>query len=313
MNLEQAKLAQQLNASGVHSSQIATKLSERFGATISVSEAKHLITAGWAILLQQRVGVKEDGRPWGKTMARVFEMLAEAERSQEPPTLRDGSGEFAAVDVPQEWEIKDGLIVNAPAGFETSLEPDKHRNQLIEPELIVIHYAVTHSLEATSAVLRANDYVSAHVSVDGFKEGRRSRFRVAQHIPFNRRAGHAGPTAVYRGREGVNGFSIGIEIANPGPLLRQPDGTLETVYGKTWTEKPGHEGPHHINRSPSNWTHWAAYTEEEYAILGSLCVALKKAYPSIRDVVGHDEIRRDKFDPGPAFAMKWLRELVVNA
>lgn len=211
------------------------------------------------------------------------------------------------------WTIKDGWFVSFPDGFEFRYEPDKHRNTPILPELIVIHYAVTDSLEATSAVLRANDYVSAHLSIDGFQDGKRSRFGVIQHVPFDRRAGHAGRDALYNGRDDVNGFAIGIEIANPGPLLKRPDGQLETTYGRIWHERPVYEGPHQKNRAPSNWTHWAQYTAEEYAILATICHVLVETYPTITDIVGHDDIRTTKFDPGPAFDLAWLRGFVFSS
>ncbi len=82
MNLEQARKAQQLNAAGVSSQRIAGKL----GTT--VTEAKELITAGWVLLLQKRLGVPEDGRPWSVTMGKVFDLIDAAEC---PPTLPDGS------------------------------------------------------------------------------------------------------------------------------------------------------------------------------------------------------------------------------
>jgi N-acetylmuramoyl-L-alanine amidase len=186
-------------------------------------------------------------------------------------------------------------------------DPDRVTGARITPELIVIHYAVTDSLEDTGRALKASDYVSAHLSVDGFSEGNRSVHRVRQHVNFGHRAGHAGPTALYHGRPGVNGFSIGIEIANPGPLLER-EGKLFTTYGKEWKE-PAILGTHPRNRAPASWTHWAAYTNEEYSLIAALCRELIATYPTIVDIVGHDEIRQDKYDPGPAFAMGWLRSV----
>lgn len=84
----------------------------------------------------------------------------------------------------------------------------------ITPEVIVFHYAVTHNLDMTVAAQRARDYW-AHVSVDGWADGG-ARYRVTQALPFNQRGSHAGKSS-WRGRAAVSGFSIGIEIANPGP------------------------------------------------------------------------------------------------
>jgi N-acetylmuramoyl-L-alanine amidase len=174
------------------------------------------------------------------------------------------------------------------------------------PRIAVIHYAVTESAGVTADVLKARDqgdkdYASCHVTID-------STGRVIQMVPFNRRANHAGPST-YDGLSDVGAFSLGIEISNPGPLIKQPDGSLRTSYGKRW-DGGAVEAFHKGGLAPKNWTHWAEYSQVELDLCAHICALWKREY-GIVDVVGHDEIAPGrKFDPGPAFPMDWLRETI---
>lgn len=208
------------------------------------------------------------------------------------------------------FEIENHQIVRAPEGvqFERVLS-GREQAAPITPEVIVIHYAVTHNLDATLAAQIARGYF-AHLSIDGYKDGERSVMRAAQTVPFNRKGSHAGESS-WNGRTGVNYFSVGVEIANPGPLVRGADGLLRTVYKKVWDEDDAIEKP--VPRGyPSNWTHWAKYSDEELGLLAALCLALCEHYP-IKAIVSHSEIAPGrKFDPGPAFPMEWLRAVVFG-
>lgn len=180
----------------------------------------------------------------------------------------------------------------------------------IQPTLIVIHYAVTHSLDATVAAQNARDYW-AHLSIDGYAdEG--PVYKVYQALPFNEMGSHAGASE-WQGRDRCNGFSIGIEIANPGPLARDAQGNLRTVYGKLWEEYDALEAPHPSLPKNHPWQHWARYSDQEFDILIAVCRALVAAYPSIDSIAGHDEISPGrKFDPGPAFDISYLRSKVFS-
>lgn len=179
--------------------------------------------------------------------------------------------------------------------------------RIITPRVIVLHYGVTSSLPALVAAQRARGYW-AHLSIDGLHEGGRSALKIHQAMAFNQMGSHAGESS-YRGVGGVNAFSIGIEIANPGPLTRCSGGQLRTTYGAAWPEDDAIEARHPYQFAPRTWTHWARYSDQEIDILFGVVLALKAAYPSITALVGHDEISPGrKFDPGPAMQMPWLRE-----
>jgi AmpD protein len=103
--------------------------------------------------------------------------------------------------------------------------------------------------------------VSSHVLIT--RDG-----TLTQYVPFDRRAWHAG-TSYWRGREGCNDFSIGIEL----------EGTDDEPYD-----------------------------ERQYAALVPLIAALQRAYPSLAQgwIAGHSDISPGrKTDPGPAF--DWQR------
>ncbi|HEY5647095.1 MAG TPA: 1,6-anhydro-N-acetylmuramyl-L-alanine amidase AmpD [Pseudomonadales bacterium] len=107
--------------------------------------------------------------------------------------------------------------------------------------------------------------VSAHLFID-------RRGRVTQFVPFHERAWHAG-VSCWRGREGCNDFSIGIELEGE-------------------DERP--------------------YTRSQYRRLQLVLAALFARYPRLSRaaVVGHQEIAPGrKTDPGPAF--DWHRLLAA--
>lgn len=198
---------------------------------------------------------------------------------------------------------QDHLLSSVPAGWEFEVRRDKVAGVRIKPLIGVVHYGVTQThdeLVNALLVLRA----SAHLALTA-RDGVR---RITQMVPFNIQAGHAGETATWRGKKGVNGFSVGIEINNPGPLSLGDDGVFRDVHKRPWK---GEVLSCAHGRPGFPWKHWARYTDEEIAAVTALMLAIKERY-GIVDVVGHDEIRKDKSDPGPAFPMEQVRALVFQ-
>src|SRR5262245_17531862 len=94
--------------------------------------------------------------------------------------------------------------------------PTAHVGGRIEPSLIILHdTAGGPPGDSVSWLAHNPKNVSAHVIVkpDG---------SLVQLAPFDRRTNHAG-VSEWRGRSGYNGWSIGIEIVNPGQLSGTPD------------------------------------------------------------------------------------------
>jgi AmpD protein len=96
---------------------------------------------------------------------------------------------------------------------------------------------------------------------------------LTQYVPFDERAWHAG-TSHWRGRDGCNDFSIGIEL----------------------------EGADDV-----------PYDDRQYEALAELVAALQRAYPSLAAgwIAGHSDLAPGrKTDPGPAFDWQQLERAI---
>ena len=145
-------------------------------------------------------------------------------------------------------------------------------------------------------------YASAHVIVD--RDG-----SVWQIIPFDRKARHAGRSS-WKGLELLNRYSVGIEIANYGWLDPQGDGS----YKRSDTPRFA-AGDVTVAPMPggARIKGWENYPEPQLESVERVTRALLAAYPSIGEVLGHQEISPGrKFDPGPAFPMECFRDLVES-
>lgn len=128
---------------------------------------------------------------------------------------------------------------------------------------------------------------SAHIVIE--RDG-----TVIQCRPFNRTCGHAGKSR-WKGFDGLNSCSIGIELANAGD-----DAKLASKWSKLPPVKARHK-----NGGPIQ--NWEAYPEAQIAACAAVAKALVERY-KLDDVIGHDDIAPDrKNDPGPAMDMGKLR------
>lgn len=161
------------------------------------------------------------------------------------------------------------------------------------PRVIVIHYTADENAANTIGVIAAKGL--AHFVID--RAG-----NITSVVPTNQRAHHAGVSA-YDGVQSVNGFSIGIELVNAGPLRRTEDGRFLEWESKREYRGPVVEVPEHKLR----W--WAGYSPEQIDALAEVVAELKATLP-IEAVVGHSEIavpKGRKIDPGPAFPWERFR------
>jgi len=181
-----------------------------------------------------------------------------------------------------------------------------NRGGIIYPRFVVMHYTASFDvLSAVSTLTNPNSRVSAHVTID--KNG-----MVYQHVPFNVKAWHAGPSS-YAGYSGLNDHSIGIEIVNPGWFRRSTDGTFYrdgTLVSKSRLG-PMIEAPN--SRVGSGLLYWPEYTAAQLEAVEDLTKYLIDAY-DILDIVSHEEIdtRGWKTDPGPAFPMLRYKKILPD-
>lgn len=176
-------------------------------------------------------------------------------------------------------------------------------------EVIVMHYTASYNAQSAISAFKKSGGASAHfvVETDG---------TITQMVSTADRAFHAGP-AVYHGRSGVNHFSIGIEIVNPGYHFKAADGGW-----LNWNRQPCSAAklapfPGMIE-AQDPWVgsarqYWPLFPEAQLKAVEDLTKALLRTYRSLVDIVGHrdiDTVRRWKVDPGPAFPMMRFRKLI---
>lgn len=177
----------------------------------------------------------------------------------------------------------------------------------IEPKYIIIHYTGGGSVSGAIRTLRRRG-LSYHFIVD--RQG-----EVHQGGALNRKAFHAG-LSNWKGLENMNNHSIGISAANWGWLNKQVNGQygrvdannnpLTTFFDRDEVKLAPHFGG--ISRRG-----WELYPEKQVEKIKALCALLVKTYPTIKDVIGHDDISPGrKFDPGPAFPYEELYPLFPN-
>ncbi|MDO9500446.1 N-acetylmuramoyl-L-alanine amidase [Falsiroseomonas sp.] len=175
-----------------------------------------------------------------------------------------------------------------------------HMGREITPRFLVMHYTAGGSALNSVRAIR-NRGLSAHFFVD--RDG-----AIIQTVPCNRLAHHAGPSQ-WRGHDGLNNCSIGIEIANLGWFDRkEAAGWTRSDLGGRCLPEPEVLIARHRNGGPSMG--WEAYPEAQLKALAALTEAIRAAYPSIQEVVGHDDISPGrKLDPGPAFPLARFQHL----
>lgn len=217
-----------------------------------------------------------------------------------------------------------GGAVNGNGGIAMHIENHRFRDHwfdlsgdvggpLTQLRFIVMHYTAGGSGESSRDYMLKSPaekqrirgggrkvYASAHIVVD--RDG-----SIWQIVPFDLKARHAGKSS-WRGLHSLNQYSIGIEIANYGWLDRQGDGTYRR--SDTPVFQPGE-----VTVAPmpggSEVKGWENYPLAQLEAVEKVTAALLAHYPSIMEIVGHQEISPGrKFDPGPAFPLQRFRNLV---
>lgn len=192
--------------------------------------------------------------------------------------------------------ISDGLITGAP--FRNS--PNKGGQ--LAADTVVMHYTAGTSTNSAAKWLSSSQAkASAHIVLG--RDG-----ELVQLVSFKDVAWHAGRSR-WKGRSGLNQYSIGIEIVNAGPLTKHADGLYRTAFGRVISDPAEVVLAKHKHEKETRY--WHAYTEAQLNRLEELLLALLHEYPQIREVVGHDDIAKGrKSDPGPAFPMGRYQSLV---
>lgn len=174
------------------------------------------------------------------------------------------------------------------------------------PKIAIIHFTFGSSGRSSAEWFRNPGNTgrsSAHVVVD--RDG-----SVIQCVDFNIAPNHAGRSS-WRGMEGMNRRSFGIELANWGYLERRGGG---------WTSYTGASiadpvMARHRNGNPNGEQSpigWEPYPAAQLAAAVEIVQALVGKY-GVTEILGHDDISPGrKWDPGPAFDMAHFRARVLE-
>jgi N-acetylmuramoyl-L-alanine amidase len=192
------------------------------------------------------------------------------------------------------------LFDNMNRQVDFKLTPNKGGK--ITPEYLIIHYtAATQEKGSISWFLNREAKASAHLLID--RDG-----SITQFAPFNVMTWHAGQSE-WNGLNGLNKFSVGIELVNGGRLVRSGAAWICAVDKKAVIDSDVVLATHKNDPTESAWH---AYTALQIQVAAEVSAALVKTY-SLRDVLGHEDIApHRKSDPGPAFPMGSFRSKVMG-
>lgn len=166
---------------------------------------------------------------------------------------------------------------------------------LRKPRQIIIHYtAGRNAASAANWLCSKASKASAHLVIGRGGE-------LYQLVDFDTVAWHA---------KSSNKSSIGIELDNPGPLVRVNGRWRSLVLGTEYEANDVVEARH---KNGGALRGWLLYTQAQIKLTREICRALVESYPSIRDCVGHEDVDPSrKTDPGPAWDMEALRTSVFG-
>ncbi len=195
-------------------------------------------------------------------------------------------------------------------GFVTPYVKAAHSWGVIPPTAIIIHYTAGPSGQAT-VNLFANPQNATSAHIVAHEDG-----KITQMVDFNKMAAHAGESA-WGGMKSFNNFSIGIEISNPGYLVKNPKGAGFVTWWEANRPQPKPvaddmvvQGKH--RNAITTMTYWCKYPQAQIDSVFAVCEAICKAYP-IKWILGHEEIAPGrKTDPGPAFPLDDLRAKILS-
>lgn len=193
--------------------------------------------------------------------------------------------------------IKNHKLVGA------SFTPARLTGGTITPEIVILHDTAGRLDKGNSAqYLATTTKASVHFVVE--RDG-----SIAQLVPTNRRAGHAGQSS-YHGRNDCNAFSIGIEIVNPGRMTDGGAGRARAWWGEYFPLSDGV-----VERTTPEHGHgfWMDYTPEQIDAVTALLAALFDGIKSLKDITTHWYVSPGrKVDVNPLFPLDHIRARVLG-
>jgi len=198
-------------------------------------------------------------------------------------------------------KIKNHLLVPED-GENLTISKSPNQSAPLTPLLLVMHYTANNSLDETvSWFMNPDAQASSHLVIG--RDG-----RIVQMVPFNKKAWHAGASS-WGNLDGINRYSIGIELVNAGKLRRRSDGKWVNWAGRAVPDEEVTEAVHRAESAPAGWHE---YTEVQIESAINVSLLLNSAY-HFTDVLGHEDISPGrKVDPGPLFPLNSFRSRVLG-
>ena len=216
-----------------------------------------------------------------------------------PGESRNPIGERAEQVTPPEYRVdpRRHLLVRADGRPVRVVQAERVGRELRSRRLIVAHHTAGPARAVEAFFEQGGRSASAHLLIH--RDG-----SVTQLVPFDVIAYHAGQSR-WNELQGLNSHSLGIEMENLG-LLTQRDGAW--YFGRA-TRVPA-DSVERFAGASGRVGGWHGYTDAQLRAFFHVSCALRRAYPTLENVVGHADIaqpRGAKTDPGPAFPLEAMR------
>lgn len=179
----------------------------------------------------------------------------------------------------------------------------------IAPEIVILHDTAGRLEKGNSARYLADNDAKVSVQFVVDRDG-----TITQLVPTNRQANHAGQSS-YHGRAGCNGFSIGIEIVNPGKMTRITG--LTGLWARAWWKEDFQDG-HGVDlvemTTPEHGAGvWMDYTPEQITAVTLLLETLFRDIKTLKDITTHWYVSPGrKVDTNPLFPLEAVRAKVLG-
>ena len=214
---------------------------------------------------------------------------------------------FTGITADDEFTVKDNYLYRNGKSVPFIGHDKRDGRTTFTPKFFVYHFSSGRdSLEGLVSYMKAKG-TEADVQLCMDRDG-----RLVQMAPLNEKCWHAGKSS-YKGLSGLNSYSFGIEVINPGPLDILGKGLHKSWFGEVYKNDPAKgivitEAVHALRGGPKKG--WMNYTPAQIKIMTNLAILFKDVYGT--ELVGHDEITTRKSDPGPVSQIDKMRAMIAS-